>query len=995
MTQTERQKNITRFIDRWSCADYKEDGSTAPFWIDLLEKVLGVPHATDLIKFEETFKREQKGNPLYCDAWIPTLHIIIEQKAPGVPLDSSYERHGRTFQSAYEQAFEYDQTLAVSERSRYIITSNFREIWIYDMDVREADRAPVKILLQDLAKDYKKLAILTDGNTRLSDIVEVEVSVEAGEKVGRLYDTLLAEYKTKIGDVPPAMLHALNVLCVRIVFCLYAEDAGLFAPDAFARYIESYRAENARTALIELFKILDKKKDERDPFLADNLASFPYVNGGLFHDMDIPVPPISEETRNFLIHDMSRGFDWSKISPTIFGAVFESTLNPETRRKGGMHYTSVENIHKVIDPLFLDDLRQKVDSLIHTPEDEKYTKGRNEITLKTSYEKRLRALQDQMAAMTFLDPACGSGNFLTETFLSLRRLENKIISELFGGDTGTSALLDADYIRVSITQFHGIEINDFAVTVAKTALWIAESQMLRETEKLVRTDLDFLPLKTNANIVEGNALTLDWEDVIPKTELNYIMGNPPFVGARIMDKKQKAELLSIFDGVKNAGNLDYVACWYNKATDFMRNTAIRAAFVSTNSICQGEQVAILWKDIFAQGFHIDFAYRTFIWDSEANLKAHVHCVIVGFSSTPNRNPKRIYETVTPEIQNKNATEPKRAEERTINEKITFEKRADEKQASEKQTDENLIEGKTKIKITEAANINGYLVDAVDVFIESRTKPLCDVPPLLTGSQRIDNDYFMFTNAEKEDFIKIEPSSSKYFRLWYGADEFINNRPRWCLFLGNCQPGELRAMPQCCKIIQNVQNYRLSSKRTQTIKAADYPNKFGLEVIPDSNYMIVPVVSSERRRYVPIGFMSPDVLCSNQVNLIPGATLYHFGVLTSNVHMAWMRTVAGRLKSDYRYSKDIVYNNFPWPNPTDEQKQKIERTAQAILDARARYPESSLADLYDPLTMPADLQKAHRENDRAVFEAYGKSWDITSEPACIAYLMQAYRKLTEN
>ena len=730
------------------------------------------------------------------------------------------------------------------------------------------------------------------------------------------------------------------------------------------------------------------------------------MNGGLFRDAKILIPPISEELYNFLIHDMSRGFDWSKISPTIFGAVFESTLNPETRRKGGMHYTSVENIHKVIDPLFLNGLRKKFETIVReTAEENKYydVKTRRRRTIKSGYAKRLLALQNEIASLAFLDPACGSGNFLTETFLSLRRLENEIISELFGGDEGEGALINegADYIRVSITQFHGIEINDFAVTVAKTALWIAESQMLRETEKLVRTDLDFLPLKTNANIVEGNALTMDWETVVPKMELNYIMGNPPFVGYSLQSKEQKENMLAVYTDengkpYKTAGKIDFVAGWYFKAAQLMKGTAIRTAFVSTNSITQGEQVAAVWKPLYDRfGIHIDFAHRTFRWDSEANLKAHVHCVIVGFSSTPNRNPKRIYETVTPEIQNKNATEPKRAEERTINEKITFEKRADEKQASEKQTDENLIEGKTKIKITEAANINGYLVDAVDVFIESRTKPLCDVPPLLTGSQRIDNDYFMFTNAEKEDFIKIEPSSSKYFRLWYGADEFINNRPRWCLFLGNCQPGELRAMPQCCKIIQNVQNYRLSSKRTQTIKAADYPNKFGLEVIPDSNYMIVPVVSSERRRYVPIGFMSPDVLCSNQVNLIPGATLYHFGVLTSNVHMAWMRTVAGRLKSDYRYSKDIVYNNFPWPNPTDEQKQKIERTAQAILDARARYPESSLADLYDPLTMPADLQKAHRENDRAVFEAYGKSWDITSEPACIAYLMQAYRKLTEN
>ncbi len=991
MTPSERQKNISRFIERWSRADYKEDGSTAPFWISLLRNVLGVPHPEDIIKFEETFKHEQKGNPLYCDAWIPSLHILIEQKAPGVALDSSYERHGRTFQSAYGQAYEYDQTLAVSERSRYIITSNFREIWIYDMDVREAEREPVKISLENLAKDYKKLSILIDGAARLSDIVEVEVSVEAGEKVGRLYDTLLAEYKTKIeGDLSPQIFHALNVFCVRIVFCLYAEDAGLFAPDAFARYLESYRAQNARTALIELFRVLDQKKQDRDPFLEGKLAAFPYVNGGLFYDTQIPVPPISEELYNFLIHDMSRGFDWSKISPTIFGAVFESTLNPETRRKGGMHYTSVENIHKVIDPLFLDDLREKVDHLIRTPEAEKYTKGRNEITLKATYEKRLRALQDEMAALTFLDPACGSGNFLTETFLSLRRLENKLISELFGGDTGTSALLDADYIRVTITQFHGIEINDFAVTVAKTALWIAESQMLRETEKLVRTDLDFLPLKTNANIIEGNALTTDWEEIVPKMKLNYIMGNPPFVGARIMSKEQKAELLDIFKGVKNAGNLDYVACWYKKAADFMRNTSIRAAFVSTNSICQGEQVAILWKDIFAQGFHIDFAYRTFIWDSEANLKAHVHCVIVGYSGTPNKNPKRIYETVIPNAQTKNATEVKQTEAKQTEAKATA-----TKQANARQTNENLLEEKTKIEITEAANINGYLVDAVNVFIESRKNPLCEVPNMLFGNMPNDNGNLIVEQKEYDDFIKAEPLAAKYLRPFYGAEEYINNKKRFCLWLVDASPADLRKMPSVLQRIERVKEVRSASPRESTRKKADTPALFGeIRQPKEGHYILVPRVSSERRKYVPMGFLPAEIIASDACQIIPDATLYHFGVLTSNVHMAWMRTVAGRLESRYRYSKDIVYNNFPWPNPTDEQKEKIERTAKAILDARACYPESSLADLYDPLTQPATLRKAHQANDRAVYEAYGKPWDITSEPACIAYLMQAYRALTQ-
>ncbi len=984
MTQTERRKNIAAFIKKWDREGYKEDGNTAIFWIELLGDVLGVARPTDIIKFEETFKHEQKGNPLYCDAWIPSLHILIEQKAPGVALDAAYERHGRTFKSAYEQAAEYDRTLSRSESSRYIIASNFREIWIYDMERREADREPVKILLKDLAKDYKKLAVLTDKTASLSDIVEVEVSVEAGQKIDQLYQPLLAEYKTKIGNVTPEDLHNLNVFCVRVVFCLYAEDAGLFAPDAFARYLESYRPENARDALINLFKILDQKKQDRDRFLSAELAAFPYVNGGLFRDAEkTPVPPISEEVRNLLVHDMSRGFDWSRISPTIFGAIFESTLNPETRRKGGMHYTSVENIHKVIDPLFLEDLRRKVDDLIqNTPEDQKYNRTRNEITLKAPYEKRLRTLQTEMASLTFLDPACGSGNFLTETFLSLRRLENKIISELFGGDTGTSALLDADYIRVSIAQFHGIEINDFAVTVAKTALWIAESQMLKETERLVRTDLDFLPLKTNANIIEGNALTTDWETVIPKHTLRYITGNPPFVGYSLQTKEQKENMLAVYTDengkpYKTAGKIDFVAAWYFKAAQMMKGTAIRTAFVSTNSITQGEQVAAVWKPLYDRfGIHIDFAHRTFRWDSEASLKAHVHCVIVGFSCAPNSDTKKIYEIQwVQEDENKNGN--------------------GNENGDKNQNKNYNPEKKPVTQITEAKTINPYLLPGDPVFIESRNSPLCTVPDMVYGNKPTDGGFLYLTPEEREDALKKEPYIEKFIKRIYGSAEYINNKERYCLWLVGASPSEIRNSSFIMSRVEGVKKFRLRSPKTATKESANTPTLFQEVRQPkEGYYILVPRVSSERRCYVPMGFLSAEIIASDACQIIPDATLYHFGVLTSCVHMAWMRTVAGRLKSDYRYSKDIVYNNFPWPNPTDEQKQKIERTAQEILDARARYPESSLADLYDPLTQPADLQKAHRENDRAVYEAYGKPWDITSEPACIAYLMQAYRALTE-
>ena len=543
---------------------------------------------------------------------------------------------------------------------------------------------------------------------------------------------------------------------------------------------------------------------------------------------------------------------------------------------------------------------------------------------------------------TAIDPAAGSGNFLTETYLSLRRLENEALYEENHGQMLLGVKGEYNPIQVSIGQFYGIEINDFAVTVAKTALWIAESQMMQETEKLMQINLNFLPLKSYANIVEGNALRIDWESVVPKEKLNYIMGNPPFVGARLMSTVQKDDVLSIFDGVKNNGNLDYVSCWYKKAANMMTGTEIRTALVSTNSITQGEQVAILWKNLFEHGVHIDFAYRTFRWDSEASLKAHVHCVIVGFSKASNQKPKRIFDG-----------------------------------------------GSVKI----AKNINGYLIEADNIVIESRTNPICKVNTIRMGNQPIDDGNYIFTEEEMAEFIRIEPKSKPYFHLFYGSKEFINRIPRYCLWLGECSPKELRSMPECMKRIENVRQFRLSSKRASTLKLADTPTRFQTENMPTTNYIVIPEVSSQNRRYVPMGFMTPDIMCSNKVRLMPNATLYHFGVLTSNVHMAWMRTVCGRLKSDYDYSIKIVYNNFPWCAPTPEQKANIEKTAQAILDARAKYPDCSLADLYDETTMPPELRKAHQANDFAVMAAYGFNRKIT-ESECVAELMKRYQALVK-
>ena len=905
------------FAKRWQGRGY-EKGDSHVFWTELLTEVYGIENPSTFIRFEEQVKID---NTNFIDVHIPSTKVIIEQKSIGKDLRKGITQSDGSLQNPFQQAKRYSSELPYSDRPRWIVTCNFEQFLIYDME--QPNGEPAEIWLKDLGKEYYRLQFLVDAKSEhLSK--ELKVSEEAGEIVGKIYDALLKQYD----DDSPEALRWLNILCVRIVFCLYAEDAGIFnRRDQFHDFLVIYEAKDLRRALRDLFDVLNTPPEKRSKYLQEELAAFPYTNGGLFEE-EIEIPQFTEELKQTLLQNASLDFDWSEISPTIFGAVFESTLNPETRRSGGMHYTSIENIHKVIDPLFLNDLRGELDEIL----EEKVEKRRN---------KKLDTYQDKLASLTFFDPACGSGNFLTETYLSLRRLENEVIRERYHGQTMIGAFMNP--IKVNINQFYGIEINDFAVTVATTALWISEAQMLAETERIVHQDIDFLPLKSYTNIVEGNALRIDWESIVPKEKLNYIMGNPPFVGARLMSESQKQDVIDIFGAKwKNVGNMDYVCCWYKKAAELMRgNSQIRAALVSTNSICQGEQVANLWQPLMEDGIEINFAHRTFRWDSEASLKAHVHCVIVGFS----------YKQILPQY---------------------------------------IYDGE---RMNEVSNINGYLTDAPNVFINGRQKSLFEVPEIGIGNLPIDGGNYLFEKDEMEVFIKKEPKSAKYFHPWYGSVEFLHQKPRYCLWLGKCSPSELRQMPHCLQRIEAVRKMRLESNRAATRKLADVPTHFCTENMPNSNYIIVPKVSSERRRYVPMGFMSPDVLASDLVFLIPDATLYHFGVLESNVHMAWMRAVCGRLKSDYRYSKDVVYNNFPWPNPTEEQKAKIEKTAQAILDARALYPDSSLADLYDELTMPVELRKAHQNNDRAVMEAYG--WKASSqftESVCVAELFKLYQDI---
>ena len=940
MTDAEQREAARQFIKRWM-GKGKEDEDGRSYWIDLLTNVLGMDNVTERLNFEK--KVVVDGNTKRIDVYIPETRVIIEQKSLGKALDQKIRNSGEVNLTPFEQADRYNSKLTFDERARWIVTSNFAEIWIYDMNEKQPE--PTKITLDELQTKYVLLNFLVKKDVKKISH-EMEISIQAGDIVGLIYDAFLEQYRIpdiKEKDETPEQkekrehkLKSLNALCVRLVFCLYAEDAGIFGSrDMFHDYLENYDVKNCRRALIELFKILDTPVAERDEYLEEDLAQFPYVNGGLFADENIEIPPFTEKIKELLLIKASEDFDWRDISPTIFGAVFESTLNPETRRSGGMHYTSIENIHKVIDPLFMDELKQEFEAI-------------KELKVKKTKDAKLDAFQDKLASLTFLDPACGSGNFLTETYLSLRRLENEVIREKMGGQMTIGEVHNP--IKVSIQQFYGIEINDFAVTVGKTALWIAESQMLEETKSIVYGfNDDFLPLKTYVNITEANALRIDWNDVVPTEKLSYIMGNPPFVGFSFQSKEQKNDICSVYvdekgKSYKAAGKIDYVAGWYFKASQYIENKNIQCAFVSTNSITQGEQVANVWKPLYERfNIHINFAYRTFIWDSEANMKAHVHCVIIGFSNH--------------------------------------------------QKESNILFNGDNRKIVK--NINPYLIDAEDIFVESRTTSLSKVPEISKGFQATDNGYLILNEEERRELIEKEPMAEKWIRPYSMGVEFIKNTPRYCLWLVDIKPNELQKMPLIKKRVQDCKTWREGATKTgDAYKLKDIPHLFRpCKQFRDVPYIAVPLVSSENRRYIPMGFIDNGMIPGNNLFSIFDAKIYHFGILQSNVHMAWMRAVCGRLKSDYRYSSGMVYNNFVWPEPTEAQKAKIEQTAQGILDARGLYPNNSLAALYDPLTMPIELRRAHTANDKAVMAAYGFSVKMT-EADCVAELMKLYQQKVE-
>jgi len=918
MNDIEIKKNAENFVQYWANKGY-EKGESQKFWLSLLRDILGVEHPEQFISFEGQVKLDHTS---FIDGYISATKVLIEQKSQDKDLRKPIKQSDGTLLNPFQQAKRYSAELPYSQRPRWIITCNFQEFLIYDMEKPNGE--PESVLLKNLPKEYYRLQFIVNAeNENIKK--EMEISIKAGEIVGHLYDALLKQYNEK----DEAELKSLNELCVRLVFCLYAEDSGLFGEKlAFHNYLQSFQIKDTRRALIELFKVLDTKLDDRDKYLDDELAKFPYVNGGLFANENIIIPQLTQEIVDIILHKASEDFDWSEISPTIFGAVFESTLNPVTRRSGGMHYTSIENIHKVIDPLFLDELKSELEKI-------------KDVKVEKIRKQQLKEYREKLSKLTFLDPACGSGNFLTETYISLRRLENEaLLAESYG-----QSMLDlGDVIKVSIKQFYGIEINDFAVTVAKTALWISESQMMKETESIVNQQLDFFPLKSYVNIVEGNALRIDWNDVVPKEKLNYIMGNPPFIGQQLRNVVQTLDMENVFDDNEQAGHLDYVACWYKMACEYIKNTKIEVAFVSTNSICQGEQVPILWQYLMKKyGIEINFAHKTFIWENEAKNRAAVHCIIVGFTQSKTNRNKIIYEN-----------------------------------------------GQMNI----VKQINGYLIDAPMVFLESRTNiPQKGLPKLIKGSQPTDDGNLLLTKQEVAEILKKDKSAMKFIKPFMGAREFLNSteQEKYCIWLKNINPNEFLKNSEIVNRLKKVKEFRLLSKNNQTREAANTPYLFTQIRQPENDYIMIPRVSSENRKYIPMAYLPKDIIAGDTTIVLPNADLYIFGVLESNVHMAWTRVVCGRLKSDYRYSP-AIYNNFPWPNPNEEQIKKVKQTAKAILDARILYSNCTLAELYNEIAMPPELRKAHQENDKAVMQAYGFWGKIKTESECVAELMKMYQEL---
>lgn len=947
LSEAERRAAAREFAQTWAGKGY-EKGDTATFWLELLRTVVGMRDVSTDVRFEP---RTAEGG--FIDVVIPKAKTIVEQKSYGVDLDKPEPRQGAMV-TPFEQAKRYADALPNSQRPDFIIVCNFGTFRVHDLDTEKPGEKYLEFTLEELPGQFHLLDFLTDPSLSRAE-KEKRVSIKAGELIGRLHRALLEQYKEPDS---PETWHHLNMLCVRLVFCLYAEDSGLFAKDAFLRYLRAFSATHMRGALLDLFEVLDQAPEDRDLYLGDDLAVFPYVNGGLFSE-PCQIPQFTEELRDLLLGPVARDTDWSQISPTVFGGVFESTLNPEARRAGGMHYTSPENIHKVIDPLFLDGLKAELAAIL-----ENKTLGAK------ARQNRLKKFQDRLGSLVFFDPACGSGNFLTETYIELRRLENTVLTELARGQVSFEFEgVGESLVKVSLDQFHGIEINDFAVNVARTALWIAELQANVETEVILQREVEALPLRDSVTIVEGNALRMDWNDVVPAEKCDYILGNPPFIGYSNHSDQQKEDRARIFG--KKGGRLDYVAGWYKVAAEYMRGTEIRAAFVSTNSICQGQQVAPLWKPLFDDGITIDFAWRTFVWTNEGTDPAHVHVVIVGFSYV-DAPAKTLYTT----------------------------------------------ERGGEVTEEQVPVINAYLAPAAELFIETRMKPLGDVPEMAKGFQATDDGHLLLSREEAHALVEVEPGAATWIRRFSMGKEFIEGVDRYCLWLPDITPLSLKSLPHVRARVEACRAWRMNQTKTgDAYKLADRPHLLRpTKKFRDGIYIGVPKVSSMRRKYIPMGFVDNGMIPGDKLYFVPTDSRYIFGVLMSRVHNAWMRYVGGRLKSDYSYANTIVYNNLVWPDVTDAQRQCIEDRAQQVLDARDRYmfpdgreaaagedgaagpaepaPMVTLADLYDPDNewLFPDLTAAHAALDAAVEEAYGLSPGV-DEKEIVAHLFNLYAEAT--
>lgn len=929
MSVGESRAKVRQFVERWKdCGNERQE--TQRFWIDLLQNVLEIDQPTETALFE--YKTVGGG---FIDVLCPQARLLIEQKSLGTDMDKPEKRQG-TLVTPVQQALRYADALPLSKKPAVLCTCNFERFRFYDLeqDPRATGAPTDEFALEDLGEHVGTLeSIFSNAHSRV--MVEQKLSEQAGLLVANLHNALASQY---VNPDDPDSHHSLAVLTVRFVFCLYAEDAGLYPSNAFSEYVESSDAQRLRRSIIDLFSVLNTPFDQRDQYLEDDLKRFPYVNGGLFAER-IEIPQFTDQIREALL-EAGNGFNWRTISPVIFGSLMEETLSHDQRRSGGMHYTTVKNIHRVIDPLFLDALTSELETI-----------ERDTSVSERTREHQLRKFQDKLASLNFLDPACGSGNFLTETFLRLRELENRVIANLLHGQGYVELGGDNSLVKVSIDQMHGIEVNDFAVCVARTALWIAQQQALDDTEAIAGQVLPHLPLHDSGNIVQANALTYDWNELINAHACSYVIGNPPFIGQYLMSSEQKQDMKAVW-AKDYDGYLDYVTGWYRKASLYFANVPDAAfAFVSANSITQGQPVVCLFRPLFSDGWRIRFAHRSFAWDAQSTDNAHVHVVIIGMDQRKDAElAPRLYEYAS-----LNAEPVGR----------------------------------------QVAHINQYLIDAGNVFIEKRMTPLSPVLALSRfGSKPADGGHLMINDRETYDQFMRDPIAAQYVRPYRMGRELINGMDRWCLWMVDVTPAELKNSALLRNRVQQVKATRERSAAAPTREKANSSWLFVFRAQPNKPYLAIPSVFSERRQYATCDWYEPNIIAGNQVYTCDDPDGFNFAIIESSMFMTWQQAIGGRLKSDCRFSNTVVWNNLPLPAVDDALRKQIIAAGRAILEARLAHPGQSLADLYDPTFMPLDVRRAHEALDKLVDIAFGAPKPCNTNSERLAILFTTYAAMTQ-